>query len=102
MLYDGIAMATVVGSWLRGRGGKLTVVAAVLLMLGAGFCLFDRSHDGMGAHADLCLAMLAAVFAPPFLAGLVANGELQIDPIRSFLSVSRHVLDPPPKSLFLS
>jgi hypothetical protein len=71
----------------------------VLLVLGAGLCLFDGDgddHDG-SLRPDLCTGMMAMALGTVFVLGPVVMGSLT--PWLAPLAASRplHVLDPPPK-----
>ena len=71
-------------------------IGAMVLLLGAGLCLFDVHHDD-GSALDLCFSMLALVSAPlPLLLG--ASG-LRVAPARGVRSHSAFFepLAPPPR-----
>jgi hypothetical protein len=81
--------------WVHGA-----VIAAALLTLATGFCLFDQDDHGAAGHVsapDLCSSIAATSLVVVFLAGLLPLGwavsPLGI-PVRV---VACHVPDPPPK-----
>jgi len=87
--------------WWRVRG---VLMIALLLTIGAGFCLFDADRDGETDHAvhvDLCLAMLVAVATLTILTRLPRSGwapmTLALHPIRLTLRTPT----PPPKTASL-
>ena len=71
-------------------------IGAMVLLLGAGLCLFDSHHDA-GTGIDLCFAMLALIGTPlPLLLG--ASG-LRVEPARGVRCSSAFFepLAPPPR-----
>jgi hypothetical protein len=81
------------GSW---RGP--TAIAAALLLVVAGFCLFDTDPDGDGTGTDLCGTLIAVplvltVFVPSALSGLIEAERLLGVHVAAF-----RIPDPPPKS----
>jgi hypothetical protein len=93
---------------LTTRGGRLSeawwaqgiVIAAVLLTLGTGFCLFDAHDDGGDGHVvppDLCLGMLAVSLVVMPLARLFATGSVVIPFPSEAHSVARQIPVPPPR-----
>lgn len=79
---------------------RAAVIAAALLALATGFCLFDQDEDGAAGHVgppDLCLGMLVAALAIMPLIGLLATGWAVSLPIPAAYGVAIHVPDPPPK-----
>lgn len=82
------------------RSGQVAAIAAALLILAVGFCVFAYDQEGADCQAmapDLCAGMLASSLALLLLAGPLVNGHLLLDPIRSAYAVSLHIPDPPPK-----
>ena len=80
---------------------QLGVIAAALLILMAGFCVFAYDQAGVDCQAmapDLCAGTLASSLALALLSGLLLVGRLLLDPVRSAYAVSLHIPDPPPKS----
>ena len=78
------------------QGGALLVA---LLILAAGFCVFDgggHGHDDDAAR-DLCLGMIVASLAVPLLAGPRVSGWVPVEPRTVTYAVSPHLPDPPPK-----
>jgi hypothetical protein len=99
------------GVFLVGSGvGRGTILAASLLVLAAGLCLFDGEashHDGDGQHEDgvsydLCFGMIVTSLAVPLLAGPRVSGWVALDLPRRAYPVSLHQPDPPPKRSSLS
>jgi hypothetical protein len=81
--------------WVRGL-----VLAAALLALATGFCLFDQDHDGAPGHMtvpDLCLGMLAASLAVMPLVRLSVVGWAASLLVVVPRTVALHLPDPPPK-----
>ena len=77
------------------------VVAAVLLILATGCCVFDRDDDATAGHVappDLCLGMLAVSLAVMSLARLPVVGWAIGPAVAAPYVVPRHLPDPPPKS----
>jgi 7,8-dihydropterin-6-yl-methyl-4-(beta-D-ribofuranosyl)aminobenzene 5'-phosphate synthase len=73
-------------------------IAAALLTLATGFCLFDdHGTAGHGEGPDLCLGMLAASLAVLSLAPLLAMGWAVNPPLIAAYAVARHTPDPPPR-----
>ncbi len=87
--------------WVRGA-----VLLTTLLILGAGFCLFDSEGAHHGHHddtpRDLCCGMIVASLVIPLLAGPRVNGRVQPDAPGFAYVVSPHLPDPPPKRGSLS
>ena len=81
--------------WFRGL-----VLATALLALATGFCFFDQHHDGTshdGARSDLCLGMLAILFAiVPLVRPLAVGWAVQLSLARPH-TAPLHIPDPPPK-----
>jgi hypothetical protein len=75
-------------------------MAAALLVLGIGLCLFDgdADHHNDPTAPDLCLGMIAVSLLAAVLAGPLASGWIWPDPGWIVSSVSPHLPDPPPKS----
>jgi hypothetical protein len=81
--------------WIRG-----VMIAAALLTLATGFCLFDQDDDGSADHVmrpDLCLAMLAVSLAVMPLIRPLAVGWAVSPPVGTVHVVARHIPDPPPR-----
>ena len=77
------------------------VIAAALLTLAIGFCLFD--DHGTAGHVeapDLCLGMLAVSLAVLSVAPLLAIGWAGSPPFIAAYAVARHTPDPPPRPVF--
>jgi hypothetical protein len=84
---------------MRRRSAQAAAIAAVLLVLAAGLCLFDGDgddHDG-SLRPDLCTGMMAMAPGTILVIGPPVTGSLVV--WLAPLAVSRplHVLDPPPK-----
>ena len=76
------------------------VIAAALLVLATGFCLFDQDEDGSGGGVtppDLCLGMLALSLAVTALVGLLAAGWVVSPRFVVARAFALHVPDPPPR-----
>jgi hypothetical protein len=76
------------------------VLVASLLVLGAGFCLFDGGGNGDLGPADaldLCLGMLAVpAMVLPSMDRLIAWGAVTFSAIAVYV-VARRLPDPPPR-----
>jgi hypothetical protein len=76
------------------------VLAATLLILGAGFCLFDGGDNSDLGHADaldLCLGMLAVpAMVLPSVDRLIAGGAVILSAIAVY-AAARRLPDPPPR-----
>ena len=91
--------------WITNWPGRAATMAALLLTLAVGFCMFVHDQTGMDNQAmapDLCAGMLVSTLATVLLAGPLVNGRLLLDPLRSAYAVSLHIPDPPPKSRSLA
>ena len=87
--------------WRKNWLGRVVTIAATLIILTAGFCLFGHAEDGTGDHGmppDLCAAVLVSSLGLVFLTGVLVNGYLVMDSFRPAYVVSLHIPDPPPKS----
>ena len=83
----------------RLRWGVALTVA--LVIVAAGFCVFDRGHDAMGDHGmspDLCAGLLLLSLVVPLLAGPGVNGWYRPALVRSSCVTWVRSPDPPPKS----
>jgi hypothetical protein len=80
--------------------GRVAALVAVVLVIGAGFCMFD-THQHAGGHevvSDLCLGMVGvATVLMPLAGALALAGWAPGLLIASAPSVSLFVADPPPK-----
>jgi hypothetical protein len=76
------------------------VLAATLLILGAGLCLFDGGDSSDPGHADaldLCLGMLAVpAMVFPSVDRLIAGGAVILSAIAVY-AAARRLPDPPPR-----
>lgn len=90
---------------LRRGQGRAVVAALALLVLAAGFCAFDRDHDGHDDHLmlhDLCLLALLVPAISLLVVGLVPN-ELALGHCQSaVVTVPISVPTPPPRSAHLA
>ena len=90
---------------LRRGQGRAVVAALALLVLAAGFCAFDRDHDGHDDHPmlhDLCLLALAVPAISLLMVGLLPN-ELTLghgEP--AVVTVPVSVPTPPPRRFHLA
>jgi hypothetical protein len=76
------------------------VILGMLLVLGAGCCLFDADagHDGHDeTRADLCLGMIVASLIVPLLVGPRLTGWVPSEGRRLVYATAPHLPDPPPK-----
>jgi hypothetical protein len=75
-----------------------TVLAAALLILAAGFCLFDGGGDGdHGSALDLCLAKLAVpALALLFMGRLNGGWTIAVPPV-AVRAIAGRLPDPPPR-----
>ena len=81
---------------------KGAVVAAALLILTIGLCLFhgtSTEHDGHGMSPDLCAGVVMVLAGTVVLIRPVINGWLVPVPKRFLYVVSRDLLDRPPELL---
>jgi hypothetical protein len=81
--------------WVRG-----VVIAAALLVLATGFCLFDQDEHGSGGRVtppDLCLGMLALSLAVMPLVKSLAAGWAVSPRFVLARAFALHVPDPPPR-----
>jgi hypothetical protein len=80
--------------------GRVAAVVAVVLVLGAGFCLFD-SHQHAAGHeipSDLCFGMIGVTtIVMPLAGALVLAGWAPGLLIAAAPAASLFVVDPPPK-----
>ena len=79
---------------------QLGVIAAALLILMVGLCMFAYDAAGVDCQAmppDLCAGTLVSSLALALLSGLLVVGRLLLDPVRSAYAFSLHIPDPPPK-----
>ena len=89
------------GALANMRWPVVIAAIAVVLVLGAGFCLFDGAHEGTDDHAmpfDLCLGMLVASVGLPLLGRLVDAGHAPAVVLGAILPVVLPVPAPPPKA----
>lgn len=87
----------------RVRASAWFVIVALMIAVTAtaGFCLFDRDHDGSNDHGvslDLCLGMLVTALVVVLLAGLVPSGWAVSYRLEHVPVVGLRVPVPPPKS----
>lgn len=85
--------------WVRS-----VVVAAALLILATGFCVFDQDDHAAAGHVgplDLCLGMLAVSLAVMPFVRLVVVGWALDPAVAAAYVVARHLPDPPPKPALL-
>lgn len=85
------------GFLLAFRGKQGATVLAVLLVLAAGFCLFDGDMDGMGEGMDICATLIAATIAVAALAVPVESSWALPTVAFVVFTASPHLPDPPPK-----
>ena len=81
--------------------GPGAVLVLTLLILGSGLCLFDHDGDGMDDHGmpqDLCWVMLVVPAVTLTVLGLAPRGLVVSVAGAGFTTVSRSLLDPPPRS----
>ena len=86
---------------MKSRFGWALVLTAALVIVAAGLCVFDQSHDAMSDHGmspDLCAGLLVFSLAVPLLAGPGVNGWYRPVLVRSSCVTPVRVPDPPPKS----
>jgi hypothetical protein len=75
-------------------------IAAALLILAIGLCLFHSGLTGFDSHGmapDLCASVVMVLAATVGLTSPVINGWLVPVPKRFFYVVSRDLLDRPPE-----
>jgi hypothetical protein len=89
------------------RIGRVLIVLAAVLVLGAGFCVTEshpgghHASDGHGLVASFCSGMLATtVPTAPLLALALAGWALTLMSVSVPLALS-FVLEPPPKLAFV-
>jgi hypothetical protein len=87
--------------------GRVAIAALALLILAAGFCLFDlvQDHDGKGDHAnlmDLCCLGLVVPVIVPLLALLVLRGLTLSAGGLALATVELAVPFPPPRRTLLA
>ena len=90
---------------LRRGLGRAGIAALALLVLAAGFCVFDRDHDGHDDHLmlhDLCLLALLVPAVSLLVVGLLPN-ELALGHCQpALVTVLLSVPTPPPRSAHLT
>jgi hypothetical protein len=74
---------------------RTTALLTLVLVLGAGFCLFD-GHHGDDVNQDLCAGMLAVALAA-VLVGPRRHGWLLPTPALAHVVHLPHRLDRPPR-----
>ena len=77
------------------------VVALALLVLAAGFCAFDRDHDGHDDHMmlhDLCLIALLVPAITVLVIGLLPNEPVSGNRDPALVTAPLSVPKPPPRS----
>ena len=90
------------GGFLLAFGGKQgAAVLAVLLVLAAGFCLFDGDMDGMGEGMDICATLMAATVVVATVAAPVESSWAFPTAAFVVFTASPHLPDPPPKPSLL-
>jgi hypothetical protein len=87
--------------------GRVAVAALALLILAAGFCLFDlvQNHHGPGDHAmlmDVCCLGLVVPAIVPLLAGLILRGLTASAGSLALATVELAVPFPPPRRTLLA
>lgn len=86
---------------MDGWSGQALLIAAMLLTLRVGSCLFDGDEGDKGASVALCLGLaMVSVATLILVVGLIHL--LSIDLPAVAYTTSRRRLDPPPKGSFLS
>ena len=86
---------------MKSRFGWALFLTVALVIVAAGLCVFDQSHDAMSDHGmspDLCAGLLVFSLAVPLLAGPGVNGWYRPVLVRSSCVTRVRALDPPPKS----
>lgn len=84
---------------MRRRSAHAAAIAAVLLVLATGLCLFDGDgddHDG-SLRPDLCTGMMAMAPGTALVIGPLVLGLLTFWLAPFAVSRPLHVLDPPPR-----
>jgi hypothetical protein len=86
---------------VRGWDGKAVGLTLAVLVLAAGFCVFDAGghHEKDHAGFDLCLGMLVAVVSVTLISRLPLAGSADVDHFSPILEFSLRVPAPPPKSV---
>lgn len=82
--------------------GQAALIAAALLILAVGLCLFHGASDESYHHGmapDLCASVVMVLAATVVLTRPVGNGWLVPVPKRFFFLVSRDLPDQPPEPL---
>ncbi|MBI4170047.1 MAG: hypothetical protein HY510_08940 [Acidobacteria bacterium] len=89
----------------RGLTRQGAILAAVLLALATGLCVFPAGHamaDDEGMPPDHCVLILAVSLTVVLLPGPLLGGWAPPDLPSHLVLAPVHALDPPPKSVSLS